>query len=142
MVAFFVDFREAALAHPSLGSLLATGRITIPAVFDILEALCRSATDDGLTIEQAFRTFYGALTYTLGFVLWEIPRAHLQPESTYRTQWVDLLSHLDPEAHPLMTAAPTFEVAPTVVSNDQFMWGLTQLIGVDPTGSATGPSGS
>jgi AcrR family transcriptional regulator len=144
MVAFFVDFREAALDHPSLGSLLARGRITIPAVFDILEALCRSATGDGLTIEQSFRTFYGALTYTLGFVLWEIPRAHLQPKSAYRAQWVDLLSQLDPADHPLMTEAATTAVAPTVVSTDQFMWGLQQLIGVDsdPTRSTSGRPGS
>jgi len=67
--AFFSDFRTAALAHPTLAGLLASGHVTIPAVFDILETLLTRMTDDGIPIENAARTFYAALTYTIGYVL-------------------------------------------------------------------------
>ena len=40
-------------------------------------------SDDGIEIEDAVRTFYAALTYTIGYVLWEIPRSRLQTEVVY-----------------------------------------------------------
>jgi AcrR family transcriptional regulator len=127
LVEFFSDFRAAALAHPSLAQLLATGRITIPAVFDILETFFRQMTDHEIPIEDAVRTFYAGLTYTLGFVLWEIPRAHTQAESDYVNQWAGLLSQLDPGQFPVLTGAAA-GVAPTVASTEQFDWGLRRIV--------------
>jgi AcrR family transcriptional regulator len=127
LFAFFTDFRAAALTHPTLARLLATGRITIPAVFDILESSFQKMVDDGVNIEDAVRTFYAALTYTVGFVIWEIPRAHLQIESDYANQWKGLVSQLDPVKYPLLTG-PAGDVAPTVASIGQFEWGLNRII--------------
>lgn len=126
--AFFTDFREAALAHPTLAGLLASGRVTIPAVFDILETLLTKMNEDGISIDEAVRTFYAALTYTIGYVVWEIPRAHLQPEAAYEDQWADLISHLDPATYPTL-AGPAATVAPTVASSRQFTWGLKRVLG-------------
>lgn len=127
MFSFFSDFREAAIAHPTLATLLAAGRVTIPAVFDILESFFQEATEDGLPIEEAVRVFYAGLTYTIGFVLWEIPRAHLQPEAAYESQWEDLISQLDPSQYPILTG-PTPSTAKTVASTTQFNWGLARII--------------
>ncbi len=127
MAAFFSDFRDAALAHPTLAGLLATGRVAIPAVFDILEAVLREATEDHIPIEEAVQVFYAALTYTIGFVLWEIPRAHLQTEAQYIGQWADLISQLDPTEYPLVTG-PGSAVFPTVASPHQFRTGLDRII--------------
>ena len=124
---FFSSFREAALAHPTLARLLATGRITIPAVFDILEASFQQMIDDGIPIEDAVRTFYAALTYTIGFVLWEIPRARIQAEAAYADQWAGLISQLDPRQFPVLTGTAK-EVVPTVVSAEQFNWGLDRIL--------------
>ena len=124
---FFSEFRGAALAHPTLAQLLPTGRITIPAVFDILETCLRQMRDDGVPIEDAVRTFYAALTYTLGFVLWEIPRARSQTEVDYADQWAGLLSQLDPDDFPILTGVAT-AVVPTVASNQQFDWGLKRIL--------------
>jgi AcrR family transcriptional regulator len=124
---FFSSFRDAALAHPTLARLLATGRITIPAVFDILEASFQQMIDDGTPIEDAVRTFYAALTYTIGFVLWEIPRARIQTEAAYADQWADLISHLDPSQFPVLTGIAK-GVVPTVVSTEQFNWGLDRIL--------------
>lgn len=127
MEAFFSDFREAALAHPTLARLLADGRVTIPAVFDILETLFAKMSDDGTAIEDAVRTFYAALAYTIGYVLWEIPRAHLQSEATYQQQWADLISQLDPKSNPILTG-PAAPITATVVSVEQFRWGLKKIL--------------
>lgn len=124
---FFSDFRAAALTHPTLAQLLATGRVAIPAVFDILEVCFQQMTDDGIDIEEAFRIFYSALTYTIGFVLWEIPRAHLQPEEAYAEQWAGLLSRLDSDQFPVLTG-PAGVVAPTVISTEQYEWGLGRIL--------------
>lgn len=126
-VEFFHGFRSAAIAHPALAQLLATGRITIPKVFDILENVLGQMKDDGLEIEEAVRTFYAALTYTVGFVIWEIPRAHDQSESDYADQWASLLGELDAERHPLLTG-DVVGVASTVASAAQFEWGLRRLL--------------
>lgn len=127
MFTFFSDFREAAIAHPALAGLLATGRVTIPAVFDILETFFQQTTKDGLPIEEAVRVFYAGLTYTIGFVLWEIPRAHLQPEASYGDQWDALISQLDPAEYPILTG-PAPVTAKTVASTSQFNWGLARII--------------
>ena len=128
MFAFFAGFREAAVAHPTLAGLLANGRITIPAVFHILEGFFEEMADAGIDIDEAVRVFYAALTYTIGFVLWEIPRAHLQPESAYGDQWAGLLAGLDPAQFPLLTGQAS-RIVPTVASTSQFDWGLSRVIG-------------
>lgn len=127
MFEFFDGFRSAVIAHPSLAQLLATGRITIPKVFDILENVLGQMSDGGLEVEEAFRVFYAALAYTVGFVLWEIPRAHHQSESDYADQWAALLGGLDTERYPLLTG-PVVDVASTVASAAQFEWGLRRLL--------------
>jgi TetR/AcrR family tetracycline transcriptional repressor len=131
MFSFFSGFREAAIAHPTLARLLADGRITIPAVFDILETLFGEMTDEGVPIDEAIRLFYSALTYTIGFVLWEIPRVHLQPEGAYADQWTDLISELDDEAYPILTGSAA-ETATTVATVVQFNWGLSRILGYQP----------
>lgn len=129
LAAFLSDFRQSALAHPTLAALLASGRITIPAVFDILEQHLESATQQNVTVEEAASVFYAGLTYTIGFVLWEIPRAHLQTEADYAGQWEDLISQLDPEHYPLLTG-PARTVLPTVASPHQFTSGLHRILAI------------
>ena len=133
LFAFFADFREAALAHPTLARLLATGRITIPAVFDILESFFQDMKGDGLSVDEAVRIFYAGLTYTVGFVLWEIPRVHLQPPDAYADQWADLVARLDAADYPMLTG-PALPIATTVASTTQYEWGLHRIL---DTGSNT-----
>lgn len=124
---YFEDFRQAALAHPALAQLLAGGRITIPAVFDTLEAVLRPLITAGWDPTEAVRVFYAALTYTVGFVLWEIPRSHLQPEADYAAQWRGLLADLEPGEYPTLTG-PVSDAVTTTASEEQFAWGLARII--------------
>ena len=102
---YFEDFRDAALTHPALAQLLADGRITVPAVFETLEAALGPLIAAGWDPTEAVRVFYAALTYTVGFVLWEIPRSHLQPEADYASQWTGLLADLEKDDYPTLTGA-------------------------------------
>ena len=131
MFDFFSEFREAAIAHPTLARLLASGRITIPAVFDILESFFGEMTDDGVSIDEAIRLFYAALTYTIGFILWEIPRVHLQPIGAYAEQWASLISQLDAETYPILTGTAV-QTATTVADTPQFNWGLRRVLDCQP----------
>ena len=124
---FFSEFRTTALTHPALAGLLGSGRITSPRAADALEIILEEMTEAGAPIEEAVRTFYSALTYTIGFVIWEIPRAHLQGEEDYAEQWASSLAQLDPSEYPALTG-PAAEVAPTVASSQQFEWGLDKII--------------
>lgn len=124
---FFHDFRQAALARPALAQLLASGRVTIPAVFDTLEKAFEPGADRREDVEQAVRAFYAALTYTLGFVLWEIPRTRGQPPSHYTDQWKSLLAGLDPETYPILTG-PASATLTSTASDEQFQWGLDRIL--------------
>lgn len=127
------SFRRVALEHPALTRLLAGGRITIPAVFDHLETLVSELQSDGLGSEDSVRAFFSGLSYTIGFVIWEVPRSHLQSPAAYAAQWSELIEHLDPLVYPTMTKEALPHVG-TVASDAQFEWGLQALlagIGVD-----------
>jgi len=124
---YFRSFRLAALRHPALTRILATGRITIPKVFDHLETLFSALQADGIDPKISVRTFYAALSYTIGFVVWETPRAQLQSPEYYPLQWAGLLDDLDPANYPILTG----EAAPhlgSVASEAQFEWGLQTLL--------------
>lgn len=124
---YFRAFRRVALEHPALTQLLAGGRITIPAVFDHLEDLVSELESDGLEPEGSVRAFFAGLSYTIGFVVWEVPRSHLQPPEEYAAQWRELIGHLDPLAYPTMTQNALPHVT-TVASDVQFEWGLEALL--------------
>jgi TetR/AcrR family transcriptional regulator, tetracycline repressor protein len=126
LISFCAELRRAALAHATLVRLLATGRVTIPAVFDVLQALFEKATDQGIAIDDAARTFYAALSYTIGFMIWEAPRTGLQADGQYASQWIELASGLDPTRYALVGEAR--ETLSTVASIEQFHWGLNRLV--------------
>lgn len=128
LIVFFVAFRDTALAHPALAGLLATGRVTVSSVFDILETHLRMAQAEGVDREEAIRIFYAGLAYTLGFVLWEIPRTVLQAEGAYAEQWSQVVAQLDPLRYPILTTEPSTRLAATVASPQQFRWGLERIV--------------
>jgi AcrR family transcriptional regulator len=130
---YFRSFRRVALEHPALTRLLAGGRVTIPAVFDHLEELISELQSDGLDPEGSVRAFFAGLAYTIGFVVWEVPRSHVQSPAEYAAQWRELIGQLDPVSYPTMTRDALPHVA-TVASDVQFEWGLQALMsgtGVD-----------
>jgi TetR/AcrR family transcriptional regulator, tetracycline repressor protein len=118
--------RQTVLRHPALGAVLAARGLTTPSVFQHLEAgvgLLRSAGFDRPT---SVEIYYSLLTYTLGFLAWEIPRVHRQPEAGYAKQWADALAALPATEYPnLLDLAKEL---PNVASDGQFEAGLNALL--------------
>jgi TetR/AcrR family tetracycline transcriptional repressor len=125
VVGFLRALRQAALAHPALSRILAERGLTVAPVFEQLEVVHAVLRAAGFSDLGAVRTFYALLTYVLGFVAWELPRAHQQPAGAYTAAWNDALDHLDPAAYPTLHALR--EQLTTAASSDQFEYGLEQL---------------
>lgn len=118
--------RHVVLRHPALGAVLATRGLTTPSVFRNLEAglgLLRSAGFDRRT---AVRIYYALLTYTLGFLAWEIPRTHRQPRGSYVRQWQSALAGLPATEYP--TLHELADELPDAAAEDQFEAGLNALL--------------
>jgi AcrR family transcriptional regulator len=118
--------RRVVLHHPALGAVLATRGLTTPSVFRHLEAglgLLRSA---GFDRRRAVEIYYALLTYTLGFLAWEIPRVHRQPRGAYTKQWSDAVAALPATEYP--TLHELAKDLPHVATDSQFEAGLNALL--------------
>jgi hypothetical protein len=65
------------------------------------------------------------LIYTVGFVGWEIPRTHNQPEETYARTWRQVAAGLGSVDFPL--AATVLDELGAVAGEEQFELGLAAL---------------
>jgi TetR/AcrR family tetracycline transcriptional repressor len=126
VVGYLRSLRAQALAHPALSTILAERGLTIGPVFDQLEETHRILRAAGFSDVDAVRTFYTLFTYVFGFVIWELPRVHQQPATSYTAAWNDALDELDPDAYPNLHALR--EPLTTAASPDQFEYGLNHLI--------------
>ena len=54
-----------------------------------------------MTPSAGVRAIYAVLTYTTGFVAWEIPRTHRQPQAAYAASWRREFVSLPPADFPL-----------------------------------------
>ncbi len=126
VLGYLRSVREEALRHPALARILADRGLTAAPVFDQLEAVHGILRAAGFSDLDAVRTFYSLLTYVFGFLLWELPRVHLQAPGRYEAAWAEALDGLDPGAYPNLTALRA-ELA-TTASADQFEYGLARLV--------------
>lgn len=118
--------RRVLLRHPALGAVLAARRVATPSVFRNQEAilgLLRSAGfDRGLSVQ----IYFALLTYTLGFVTWEIPRVHHESEDGYGQHWQNILEGLAPDEYP--TLHDLAEQLADAAGENQFEAGLSALL--------------
>lgn len=126
VVGYLRSVRAEALRHPALARILADRGLTVTPVFDQLETVLGIMRAAGFSDLDAVRVFYSLLTYVFGFLLWELPRVHRQPEADYEAAWTDALESLDPKAFPNLIALRTELV--TSASVDQFEYGLARLV--------------
>lgn len=126
VVGYLHALRRQALAHPALSRILATRGLTVGPVFDQLEQVHTILRAAGFSPADAVRTFYSLLTYTFGFVIWELPRVHQQPADAYTTAWNTAIDHLEADAYPTLHALR--DTLTTTASADQFEYGLNRLV--------------
>jgi AcrR family transcriptional regulator len=126
VVGYLRALRAATLAHPALSRILAERGLTVGPVFEQLEGAHAVLRAAGFSDEGAVRTFYALLTYVFGFVVWELPRVHLQPAAAYTAAWNEALDHLDRADYPNLHALrPQLT---TAASSEQFEYGLEHLV--------------
>jgi AcrR family transcriptional regulator len=118
--------RQVVLRHPALGAVLAARGLTTPSVFRNVEAGLGLLRSTGFDRRTAVQIYYALLTYTLGFLAWEIPRAHRQPPTAYPQQWQSALAALAATEYP--TLHELAEELPEAVNDSQFDAGLSALL--------------
>ena len=126
LAAWMRHLRQVLLRHPALGAVLAARGLTTPSVFHHLEACLGVLRRADIGPQTAVEIYYALLTYTLGFVAWEIPRVHRQPEAAYAQQWQDALASLPIAEYP--TLHELSEELQQVAGNPQFETGLNALL--------------
>ena len=95
-------------------------------MFDQLEQVHGILVTAGFSNSDAVRAFYSLLTYVFGFVVWELPRVHQQPEEAYEAAWNHSIDALDSAEYPHLHALrPTLV---TTASPEQFEYGLHKLV--------------
>jgi TetR/AcrR family tetracycline transcriptional repressor len=126
--------RRALLAHPGVAGVLAGRSVIGPGIFRGLETLLGPLARAGFTPEDAARAVYAVLIYTLGFALWEAPRAREQTEAAYAAQWREGFARLPAGEFP--HAAAALPHLGTLASPAQFEFGLAALVaGLRPPGA-------
>jgi AcrR family transcriptional regulator len=126
VVGYLRSLRAATIAHPALSRILAERGLTVGPVFEQLEGVHAVLRAARFSDEGAVRTFYALLTYVFGFVVWELPRVHLQPAAAYTAAWNEALDRLDAADYPNLHALrPQLT---TTASSEQFEYGLEHLV--------------
>ncbi len=113
------------IEHPSLPLIFLSRAVIGPGIFRGIEALLRPLAQAGMPPAVGVHAIYAVLTYTTGFVAWEIPRTHRQPGAAYASSWRREFASLPPDAFPLVGGA--LDELPLVAGEEQFELGLAAL---------------
>lgn len=127
LVAWGRAMRRTLMAHPSLPMIFLSQAVIGPGIFRGIERLLGRLQQGGMTPAVAVRAIYAVLTYTTGFVAWELPRTVLQTHAQYAADWRREFASLPPEDFPL-TAGVITDLS-TVAGEQQFELGLAALAG-------------
>ena len=125
LVAWGRALRQTLLAHPSLPMIFLSRPVVGPAIFRGVEALLGRLSQAGMRPAAGVHAIYAVLTYATGFVAWEIPRTHRQPEAAYAASWRREFAGLPPDAFRL-TGSVLAELG-TLGGQKQFEIGLAAL---------------
>jgi AcrR family transcriptional regulator len=117
--------RTLLIEHPSLPVIFMTQAVVGPGIFRGVEALLGRLGQAGMAPSEGVHAIYAVLIYTTGFVAWEIPRTHRQPQAAYRASWRREFASLPPADFPI--AAGVLDELGEVAGEEQFELGLTAL---------------
>jgi TetR/AcrR family transcriptional regulator, tetracycline repressor protein len=117
--------RMVLIEHPSLPVIFLAQAVVGPGIFRGVEALLGRLGQAGMVPSVAVRAIYAVLIYTTGFVAWEIPRTHQQPQANYAASWRLEFASLPPHDFPL--AGGVLDELGRVADEGQFEVGLAAL---------------
>lgn len=125
LIAWGRALRMTLLQHPSLPAIFLSRVVIDPAIIGGVERLLGALARSGVRPGDGVHAIYAVLVYTVGFVAWELPRTHRQPQQAYIDAWRHALASHTPADIPL-TAGIADEL-PRVADQEQFELGLTAL---------------
>jgi len=125
LVAWGRGLRTTLIDHPSLPVIFLTQAVVGPGIFRGVEALLTRLKPSGMPPSMGVHAIYAVLTYTTGFVAWEIPRTRRQPQAAYAASWRKEFAGLTPADFPL--AGRVLDELGRVAGDEQFELGLTAL---------------
>jgi AcrR family transcriptional regulator len=125
LVAFGRAMRATLLDHPSLPAVFLSRVVIGPGILRGIEALLAALARGGVHPASGVHAVYAVLVYTTGFVAWELPRTHRQPQQSYAAQWRRTVAGLPVDELPLTTSVGN-EVS-QVAGEKQFELGLAAL---------------
>jgi AcrR family transcriptional regulator len=125
LIAWGRALRLTVLEHPSLPAIFLSRVVIGPAILRGIEALLTALARGEVRPADGIRAIYAVLVYTTGFVAWELPRTHQQPQQAYTAAWLHAVSTLPPEDFPLTTSVA--HQLPHVAGEEQFELGLAAL---------------
>jgi AcrR family transcriptional regulator len=113
------------IEHPSLPVIFLAQALVGPGIFRGVEALLGRLGQAGMAPSPGVHAIYAVLTYTTGFVAWEIPRTHRHPQAAYAASWRREFASLPPANFPI--AGGVLNELGQVAGEEQFEIGLTAL---------------
>ena len=126
LVAWGRGLRTTLIEHPSLPMIFLAQAVVGPGIFRGVEALLARLGPAGMTPPAGVHAIYAVLTYTTGFVAWEIPRTRRQPQAAYAAGWRRAFAAFQPGDFPL--AGSVIEQLGRVAGDEQFELGLAALV--------------
>jgi TetR/AcrR family tetracycline transcriptional repressor len=117
--------RQTLIEHSSLPVIFLSRAVIGPGILRGLEALLGPLGRSGMPVAVGVHAVYAVLTYTTGFVAWEIPRTRHQPQAAYAADWRREFASLPPADFPLVSGV--LDELGEVAGEMQFELGLAAL---------------
>src|SRR5437899_3200172 len=117
--------RRTLLEHPSLPVICVSQAVIGPGIFRGIEALLGALSRAGIGPAIGVHAIYAVLTYTTGYVAWELPRTRRQSQAEYAADWRHEFASLPPQDFPVTGAV--LDELPRVAGEEQFEFGLAAL---------------
>jgi TetR/AcrR family transcriptional regulator, tetracycline repressor protein len=118
--------RSVLITHSSLPLIFLSHTVIGPGIFKGLEGMLGALARAGMPPSEGVHAIYAVLTFTSGFVAWELPRTRQRPESEYAVAWRRGFAQLRPEDFPL--TGTVLDRLPRVAGEEQFELGLVSLV--------------
>jgi AcrR family transcriptional regulator len=126
LLAWGTALRGNLLRHPALPLVFLSRPVIGPGILHGVEALLGPLARAGMEPAQGVHAIYAVVTYTTGFVGWELPRTHRQPQAAYAADWQRQVARIPRDELPVL--AGVVDELPEVAGERQFEFGLRALV--------------
>lgn len=125
LIAWGRALRATLLEHPVLPAIFNDQPVVGPGILRGVEALLRALSQAGYPPRPGVHAIYAVLTYTVGFVGWDLARTRSEGDASSAGAWRQVAAGLSPADAPLATSV--LDELAMVAGDVQFEIGLTAL---------------